>query len=159
MAARRFITKEYHFKRYKCTACLKEMGVPRQKTRIGCGLRAYIIYLLIEMRLSNLQISHHLNDVFGIVISDTTVHWVKSTTANMELEPLYNRILKSIASGSLVHVDDTTGVVFGGGHYVWVFANWDTVAYVYSAGRDARILKEMLVEFLRRPCFGFLRGI
>ena len=143
--SRRLITKQI-IQRYKCTACLKEMGIPRQKTRIGSGLRAYIIYLLIAMRLSNLQISHHLDDVFGIVISDTTVHWVKSTTA-MELEPLYNRILKSIASGSLVHVDETTGVVFGGGHYVWVFANWDTVAYVYSAGRDARILKEILAEF------------
>ena len=46
--------------------------------------------------------------------------------------PTYRGILRQIAKGGLVHADETKGVVKGGGHYVWVFANLTTVAYVYS---------------------------
>lgn len=35
----------------------------------------------------------------------------------------------------------------GGGHYVWVFANMTTVAYVYSESRESAILEEMLDGF------------
>jgi hypothetical protein len=49
--------------------------------------------------------------------------------------------------GSLVHADETKGVVYGGGHYVWIFANLTSVAYVYSASREASILDDVLAEF------------
>lgn len=34
-----------------------------------------------------------------------------------------------------------------GGHYVWVFANPTSVAYVYSASRETSVLNEVLGEF------------
>jgi hypothetical protein len=37
--------------------------------------------------------------------------------------------------------------VYGGGHYVWIFANMTSVAYVYSASRDASVLNDVLAEF------------
>ena len=46
--------------------------------------------------------------------------------------PTYRGILRQIAKGALIHADETKGVVKGGGHYVWVFANLTTVAYVYA---------------------------
>ena len=46
-----------------------------------------------------------------------------------------------------MHADETKGVVFGGGHYVWIFANLTTVAYVYSPSREASILDEVLAGF------------
>ncbi len=51
--------------------------------------------------------------------------------------PTYRGILRQIAKGTLVHADETKGVVKGGGHYVWVFANLTTVAYVYAESREA----------------------
>ena len=39
------------------------------------------------------------------------------------------------------------GVVLGGGHYVWIFANMTTVAYVYSESRDSGILETVLNGF------------
>jgi hypothetical protein len=62
-------------------------------------------------------------------------------------EPTYRMILEQIASGPLVHADETKGVVYGGGHYVWIFANMTSVAYVYSASRDASVLTNVLAEF------------
>jgi hypothetical protein len=50
-------------------------------------------------------------------------------------------------SGSVIHADETKGVVYGGGHYVWIFANLTTVAYVYSPTRDADVLRGVLQGF------------
>jgi hypothetical protein len=56
---RRQVTK-YAIQRYRCGVCRQEMGVPRQKTMFGPNLRAYVVYLLIEMRLSHKNIADHL---------------------------------------------------------------------------------------------------
>jgi predicted RecB family nuclease len=143
--ARRQIARQ-NIQRYRCVACREEMGVPRQRTRVGARLQAYIIYLMMEMRLSNAQISKNLKDLFGIAMTATTVHEVKRLAAE-QLQPLYRQILDTISNGPLVHVDETKGVVPGGGHYVWVFANMTTVAYVYSPGRDQQVLTEVLEGF------------
>jgi predicted RecB family nuclease len=132
--------------RYRCAACREEMGPPRQKTRTGPHLEAYILYLMMEMRLSNSQIAKQIKDLFKIDVDKTFVHTTKERVAN-RLEPLYRRILKSIAQGSLVHVDETKGVVLGGGHYVWVFTNLTSVAFVYSPGRDPHVLTQTLDGF------------
>ena len=39
------------------------------------------------------------------------------------------------------------GAVRGGGHYMWVFANMTTVAYVYAESRDSAVLEEILDGF------------
>jgi hypothetical protein len=44
-------------------------------------------------------------------------------------------------------VQPTRGVVNGRGHYVWVFTNLTSVAYVYAKSRDRRVLDELLVGF------------
>jgi hypothetical protein len=46
-----------------------------------------------------------------------------------------------------VHADETKGVVFGGGHYVWIFANLTSVAYVHSPSREASMLDKVLAGF------------
>jgi Transposase IS66 family len=61
--------------------------------------------------------------------------------------PTYRGILQEIANGVLVHADETKGVVKGGGHYVWVFANLTTVAYVYAESREAAIVGDLLEGF------------
>jgi hypothetical protein len=60
---------------------------------------------------------------------------------------VHRLLLRKIASGSLVHVDETKGVLYGGGHYMWIFADMATVAYVYSASRETSILDDVLAGF------------
>jgi predicted RecB family nuclease len=142
---RRQITK-YAIQRYRCGVCRTEMGVPRQNTSYGLSLRAYIIYLLIEARVSHKSISDHLKTLFDLVISPSRINDIKCFVAN-EYEALYRTILQSISSGNLVHVDETKGVVYGGGHYVWIFTNLTTVAYVYSPTRESDVLRSVLNGF------------
>jgi hypothetical protein len=98
------------------------------------------------MRLSYKNIREHVAAVFNIPITNTMAHDTKVAMAK-KYAPTYRHVLDQIAGGSLVHADETKGVVYGGGHYVWVFANLTSVAYVYSASREASILDDVLAKF------------
>lgn len=142
---RRRVTR-YAIQRYKCGVCRHEMGAPRQSSKYGPGLRAYVIYLLIEMRLSHSNIAEHVKSVFGLAMTSSTINDIKSSMAS-EYEPLYQDLLRLISTGKLVHADETKGVVYGGGHYMWIFTNLTTVAYVYSPTRDGDVLRDVLQGF------------
>jgi predicted RecB family nuclease len=136
----------YRYNSYRCVACKAEVTLHPRETKYGQNLRAYIVYLLIEMRLSYLNIREHIAAVFNIRITNTMAHDTKIAMAK-KYEPTYRHILDQIAGGSLVHADETKGAVYGGGHYVWVFANLRSVAYVYSATREASTLGDVLAKF------------
>jgi hypothetical protein len=136
----------YRYNMYRCSACRKEMTIYSRDSKYGPNLRAYVIYLLIEMRLSHRQAAEHVATVFSVNMLTTKASEMKSTMAK-KYEPMYRMILEEIARGPLVHADETKGVVYGGGHFVWIFANMSSVAYVYSASRDVSVLNNVLAEF------------
>jgi Transposase IS66 family/RNase_H superfamily len=137
----------YLYNMYRCSSCRKETTVHNGRiSRYGPCLRAYVTYLLIEMRLSHQQVADHVATVFSISMLSTMVSEIKTAVAR-RYEPIHKQILDRIAKGPLVHADETKGVVFGGGHYVWIFANLTDVAYVYAASRDASVLNDVLSEF------------
>jgi hypothetical protein len=103
-------------------------------------------YLGIELRLSNQKIADHVGTVFGIPLIKASANQNKAALAE-KYEPTYRSILSEIARGKVVHADETKGVVCGGGHYVWIFANLTSVAYVYSPSREAALLDEVLAGF------------
>jgi hypothetical protein len=92
------------------------------------------------------MIAEHITAVFNVPIFKAMVSDMKSTMAK-KYEPAHRRILEQIASGPLVHADETKGVVHGGGHYVWIFANLRSVAYVYAESREAAMLENVLKGF------------
>ncbi|RJT27730.1 TM0106 family RecB-like putative nuclease [Mesorhizobium waimense] len=136
----------YRYGSYRCGTCKAETTICRMHSKYGHNLRAYIIYLLIEMRLSRQKIAEHIATVFNVSITKSTVRHAKSEMARY-YEPTYRWILEQIRSGPLVNADETKGVVHGGGHYIWIFANLTSVAYVYSSSREASILDDVLAGF------------
>jgi predicted RecB family nuclease len=137
----------YHYSMHRCSECRAEMTIysPRD-SQYGPNLRAFFIYLLIELRLSLQKATEHVSSLFGIVLPNSTAHDIKSELAERYM-PTYRDILRQIAKGALVHADETKGVVIGGGHYVWVFTNLTTVAYVYAESRESTILDNVLNGF------------
>ena len=117
-----------------------------RKSQFGANLRAFIVYLLVELRLSNQKAADHSSSLFDVPLTKNHSAMIKVAAAET-YKPTYHSILREIAKGSLVHADETKGVVKGGGHYVWVFANLTTVAYVYSESRESGILEEVLDGF------------
>src|SRR5262249_2312860 len=136
----------YRYNSHRCGTCNAQTTSRPRETKYGQNLRAYVVYLLIEMRLSHRNIRDHVATVFNIAIKNTPANDMKAAMAK-KYEPAYRRILQNIASSFVVHADETKGVVYGGGHYIWTFANLNTVAYVYSASREASILDDILSGF------------
>jgi transposase len=137
----------YHYGNYKCSRCCHLMTNHRRNWQYGANLCAYVVYLLIEMRLSYQKTSDHITRLFNLPIRINTPSYIKYLMAK-KYGPTYDQILAQIVQGSLIHADETKGVVRGGGHYVWVFANLNSVAYVYAETREAVILEEMLKGFI-----------
>jgi predicted RecB family nuclease len=139
-------TVRYRYRRYRCPACRAQMMNHRAGSKFGPTLHSYVIYLLIEMRLSAQKISEHVTAVFNVPLFKAMVNDMKVSMAK-KYEPTYRRILEQIANGPLVHADETKGVVRGDGHYVWIFANMTSAAYVYSESREAAMLENVLGGF------------
>jgi hypothetical protein len=117
-----------------------------RRSQYGPNLRAFIVYLVIELRLSNQKAAEHASSLFDLPLAKSNVYEIKSEMAE-KYTPTYHGILRQIAKGTLIHADETKGVVKGGGHYVWVFANLTAVAYAYAESREAAILEDVLDGF------------
>jgi hypothetical protein len=90
----------------RCGGCHQERSLPvnigsnsmhNSATITAAIFAAYIIYLLIEMRLSRHKIAEHVSAVFNVPIFKAIVSDMKSSVAN-KYEPTYRRILEQIAS-------------------------------------------------------------
>ena len=136
----------YRYSTYRCSKCRVEMTIYSRGSPYGPNLRAFVVYLLIELRLSNQKAAEHASLLFDLPLTKSNASQIKSGMAENYM-PTYHGILRQIAKGALVHADETKGVVRGGGHYVWVFANLTTVAYVYAESREAVILEDLLGGF------------
>ena len=136
----------YRYNWYRCSECRAEMTVYLRPSQCGSNLRAFIIYLLIELRLSRQKAAEHASSLFDLPLTKIITTKIKSETAEKYM-PTYRGILRQIAKGALVHADETKGVVIGGGHYVWVFTNLTTVAYVYAESGKSTILDNVLNGF------------
>jgi hypothetical protein len=136
----------YRYRVYRCRECRVLLPIYSRRSRYGQNLRAFVAYLMIELRLSNRKAVEHLSLLFDLSLDKHEAYRIKSAMAE-KYTPTYRGILRQIAEGGLVHADETKGVVKGNGHYVWVFANLTTVAYVYSESREAAILEDVLDGF------------
>ena len=136
----------YLYMTHRCSECRLEVNTYSRRAKFGSNLQAFVVYLLIELRLSHLKSAEHLSSVFDLALTKTDVTRIKSGVAQKYIST-YREILDQIAKGALIHADETKCVVDGGSHYVWVFANLTTVAYVYSETRDSAILDEVLKGF------------
>lgn len=137
---------KYRYGQYKCSECHAELTFYQRASIYGPSLRAFLVHLVIELLLSNRKAAEHASLLFDLRLSKSAVGKIKSEMAE-KYAPTYQSILKHIAGGNLIHADETKGVVLGGGHYVWVFANMTAVAYVYAESRDSAILEDLLNGF------------
>jgi len=142
---RRWVVR-YNFNRYQCRNCKNGHNeLPRQE-RFGMHLKAYVLYQIIELRVSQHAVGRNLGALFGLQMSATSVNCIK-ISATKQYEATYRAILQRIVEGPLVHADETRVMIKGEAHYVWVFTNLEDVAYVYSASRDASTTLEVLTGF------------
>ncbi len=142
---RRWVVR-HCFYRYHCRNCAHGYNELPHQEKFGQGLKAYILYQIIELRVSQQAVARSLATLFGLQISRSTINRIKASAA-IQYEATYRSILQRIVDGPLAHADETRVTINGETRYVWVFTNLEDVAYVYSESRDASTAREVLSGF------------
>ncbi len=139
----------YRFHRYQCTNC-QTVFQPEEtfygKGKFGREIIAYSVYLSIELRLPQLHVASKLNRLFGFHLSSASIGDFKAKAAENYVGS-YNALVKRLCSGRLLHADETKINVKDKDGFVWVFANMEEVAYVFSETREADLIQTVLRDF------------
>ena len=96
---------------------------------------AYALYQNIGLRLPQETVVGSLNKLLGFHLSLGTTSAFKRAAAK-KYEESYNALVKRLCSGRLLHADETRVSVKGQTAFVWVLANLEEVAYIYSETRE-----------------------
>lgn len=107
---------------------------------------AYSLYQNIGLRLSQESVDRSINRLFGLSLASGTTGKIKTKAANIYMET-YDRILKRLCKGQLLHADETKISVGGMDGFVWVLANMEEVAYIYNETRQGDTLHSLLKDF------------
>jgi predicted RecB family nuclease len=139
----------YQVHRYRCRNCNATFFpvINRwARSMYGTGIVAYSLYQNIELRLPQVNVDRSLNRLFGFQLPIETTNHFKAKAA-IVYKKTYDALLSRICNGQLIHADETKISVRGKDGFVWVFANMEEVAYVYSETRHGGILQHFLKDF------------
>jgi hypothetical protein len=136
----------FRYDRYICWSCKASFNQYERQGKWGSGLKAYVIYQIVELRIAQHAIARSLRTLFQFDIRAGSINCIKSGAAK-EYLTTYQAILRRLASGRLVHADETQVKIRDKAHYVWVFTSFEEVAFVYSETRDAKTPRDILSGF------------
>ncbi|MEN9573983.1 MAG: hypothetical protein RL514_1838 [Verrucomicrobiota bacterium] len=139
----------YKFRSCLCSGCQKRFGLPDgfwPQSKFGRNLVAYLIFVSIELQTPLWTVWKMMVRFFGYEMPAGTLYALRNSAAEY-YQGTSERILRSLVSGNLLHVDETQVSVEGKSAYVWVFANLEQVAFMYAESRDGCFLQEMLKDF------------
>ena len=139
----------YRYRTYHCTRCHNTFGTPQEFRRgsmYGRNLLGMVVYMLIELCMTQRSIAKGLNRVFKLGIQAREVLHLKASAALFNAQTRL-QILSRMVKGDLIHADETSIVIKKARCYVWVFATHREVVYFYSGTREAGFLQEKLKDF------------
>ena len=141
---------QYKCYRWECKNC-GSVFLPKQKTwtklsKLGFGVMAYAVYQNIGLRLPQESVDHEFQKLFGLPFTIGTTGRIKKMAAKYYMAT-YKGLLMKLCSGLLIHADETKISLKNKVGFVWVFANMEEVAYVFSETREANLLQECLKDF------------
>ena len=118
-----------------------------RRFKYGHNLMIWAINEHITYKMSPRKISHKLLESFNIKVSQTAIYGFKAIVAEKYAETV-KEIKQCIIGSYLLHADETQAIVKGIlSGYVWVFANMDSVFYLFRPTREADFLKDLLNGF------------
>jgi predicted RecB family nuclease len=145
---KRWITR-YIAHRYRCPLC-RSTFYPLERSwtrkRYGSDLKAYAMYLNIELRLPQDRIDSSMSKLFGLRLPRGATHKFKAAAAD-SYRRAYDELVKRLCGGRVLHVDETGVSVKGTVGYVWVLTSMEEVAYFYTPTREGDTIQALLKDF------------
>ena len=147
---KKIITRHTSFYAY-CRKCTQEYGPPDlsmigRPQMFGHGLRTWVIYHRVILRLSYTSIIQALEDQFKETMSTSTIVRFINNFADAYTDTKKS-IVEMILSGAYVHVDETRISIEGETHYVWVFTNGSHVFFEITQTRESDIVHKTLTDY------------
>ena len=137
------------FQTYRCWKCQSVFGVEERFgmfRKYGWNFVAYLFYQIVELRVPQVTVARSINRLFDFDLSHSTLNNCKVRIGRYYGETKI-RILERIASGDLVHADETRANIKGTASYVWVLTSMREVVYVLADSREGEIVQKLLSGF------------
>jgi predicted RecB family nuclease len=148
---KRWVTR-YKVMRYRCRQC-KRKSLPDDyralpSNKHGWGLCSWAVYSSVSLRQTDEAVTEALENLFDLSLRRELIPVLRRRAAAI-YQPTYESLLDALRKGKLVHADETRAKIKTSTEdvYVWVFADPQTAAYVYSPRRDGDTLRDTLSGF------------
>ena len=121
----------------KCKKWRSAIPLPSAKCILGAGVRKYVGYLSIILRLSNQQNEEHIRDLHQIKISQGEIQKILHKEAD-KLRPEFERLKIRVQNQKAQHYDETSWKVPDGkfGGYGWGMFGVETDEAVFQVGKS-----------------------
>ena len=139
----------YRYWIFWCPNCQARFGYPREfwpGSKYGRNLVSYLVYHVVKLCIPREVVGASLNRLLDLGLTPAGTHNLKIAAAEY-YEETRKAILVNLATGNLLHVDETRVSIKGKVAYVWVLTNLHEVAYVYSDTREGEFVHVLLHEF------------
>ena len=110
------------------------------------GLKSWALYQHIVYRTSFAKLEMMCKELFGLHVYRHQFHMMKSLMANY-YKSTYRELLKTLLTGSVLHIDETEVNLKNGKGYIWVFTSIEDVVYMYKPTRKGEFLKKLLKNY------------
>lgn len=127
--------------------------------KYGNNLMVWSINQHIVYRISSAKIVNMLLETFNIQLPNRKRIYRFKEELSTEYKSTYDEIKRELIKGPLIHADETKVNIRGfSSGYVWVFANMDTVYYLFNPTRETDFLKRFLNDFRGVLVSDFYKG-
>jgi predicted RecB family nuclease len=109
-------------------------------------LMSWAIYQHISHQLSLRTLEELFEEFFGLRIGKSEIHLFKPLLAHY-YQHAYHQLMERLLVGHVLHADETEVKLKTGKAYVWVFATFDNVVYMYRPTREGAFLQNTLENF------------
>jgi hypothetical protein len=144
-------TTKYWGYKGRCPNCSHRHNPPGLKVfgksaKYGIGLKAWVAYQRLTMRLPFRKITQLLEDSFNITIASGGISDLFFSICS-DYRTAEKTILKAMLQSPKIHVDETLINIQGNTQYVWVFTDGINVVFKLTSSRDSSIAHEMLENY------------
>lgn len=118
----------------------------KEQKGYGHNLLAWVVHQNVVNRVTFRDIENAAKDYFGLSLDNRRMWDLKNFAAEY-YKLTYNKILRKMIHGHLIHADETKVGLKDDNGYVWVLTTIEEVLYIYRPTRESGFLHDLLKEF------------
>jgi transposase len=137
----------YRRHHYYCKRCRKVVSAKGKdelsNSYIGPKAKAFAAFLRYGIKISERDVKTLFEKAFNLKLVTSSIADFREQLKKAGL-PLYQALIKSLKSGSFIHVDETGWKVDGKNHWLWKFSNKKVCVSHIDKSRGAKVVENII---------------